>query len=148
MSGAVSKTITGEGGLLLISFLFGIGLMMLYDVFRIFRHIVKHGTILLAIEDAVYWILCAIGIFAMLYQENDGLLRWFVLGGVSVGMLLENSLLSPWIICFFVKIIRAWLKIGRKITGVVEKPAKKLLLFLRKELKKMKKVIKIGLSKQ
>lgn len=147
MSGAVSETIAKEGGLLLISFLFGAGLMMLYDVFRVFRHILKHGTILLAIEDACYWIFSAVGIFAMLYQENDGLLRWFVLGGIAVGMILENHILSPWIIRFFVKIIRAWLKILRKIFHVVEKPGKKLFLFSRKELKKMKKMIKIGLSK-
>ncbi len=148
MSGAVSETIVGEGGLLLVSFLFGIGLMMLYDVFRIFRHIVKHGTVLFAIEDIFYWLFCAIGIFAMLYQENDGLLRWFVLGGVAIGMLLENSLLSPWIIRLFVKIIRVWLKMLGKILQIVEKPGKKLFLFFRKELKKIKKAIKIGLSKQ
>ena len=88
MSGAVSETILQEGGLLCYSFLFGIALMMLYDILRIFRHIVKHRTILLAVEDALYWIICGIGIFAMLYRENDGLLRWFVLGGVAIGMLV------------------------------------------------------------
>ncbi len=57
MTGAVSGTITGEGSLLLASFLFGIVLMMLYDIFRIFRHIVKHGTILTAVEDVFYALL-------------------------------------------------------------------------------------------
>ena len=38
MSGAVSETIAGEGSLLLASVLFGAGLMMLYDMLRIFRH--------------------------------------------------------------------------------------------------------------
>lgn len=148
MSGAVSETIAGEGSLLLVSVLFGIALMLLYDVFRIFRHILKHGTLLLAVEDSFYWFLCAVGIFAMLYQENNGLLRWFVIGGVAIGMLLENNFLSPWVVRLFVKVLRGWLKYSRKVFQIVAKPGKKLFLFFRKQLKKVRKAIKIGISKQ
>ena len=147
MTGSVSETIAGEGSLLLASFLFGIVLMLLYDIFRIFRHIVKHGAVLMAVEDAFYWILCAIGIFAMLYQENDGLLRWFVLGGVAIGMLLENALISPWVIRIFVKVIETWLGVFQRAFGIFAKPGKKACSFGKKELKKIRKAIKIGLSK-
>lgn len=148
MSRTVSETIAGEGSLLLISFLFGIGLMMLYDVFRIFRQLRKHGTVLTAAEDVFYWFCCAVGIFAMLYQENEGLLRWFVIGGVALGMLFENYLISPWTVRFFVKILGFFLGILRKILHIVGKPMKKTHGFFRKELQKMKKAIKIGLSKE
>ena len=147
MTGSVSETIAGEGSLLLASFLFGIVLMLLYDIFRIFRHIVKNGAVLMAVEDAFYWILCAIGIFAMLYQENDGLLRWFVLGGVAIGMLLENALISPWVIRIFVKVIETWLGVFQRAFGIFAKPGKKACSFGKKELKKIRKAIKIGLSK-
>lgn len=154
MSGAVSETIAKEGSLLLVSLGFGIALMMVYDMLRIFRHMVKHGTVWLAIEDGIYWISCAVGIFAMLYQENDGLLRWFVLAGVAVGMLVENSYISPWVIKLFVKILRVITKILKKIFGILEKPGKfvvrrgkKVFLFFRKQLKKIVKAIKIGLCK-
>ena len=90
MNGAVSGTIAREAGLLAVSFLFGIALMLLYDMVRIFRHMKKHGTVFMAAEDILYWLICAIGIFAMLYRENDGLLRWFVLGGVALGMLFRH----------------------------------------------------------
>lgn len=148
MSGAVSDSIAMEGGLLFLSILFGIGLMLLYDALRILRHLRKHGTFLLAVEDSLYWFVCAIGIFAMLYQENNGLLRWFVLGGVLVGMLMENLFISPWIVRLFVRILRLWLKVFKKIIQVVEKPGKKLFRIMRKELKKVRKGIKIGLSKE
>ena len=148
MNGAVSGTIVREAGLLFASFLFGIALMLLYDVLRIFRHMRKHGTILTAVEDILYWLICAIGIFILLYQENDGLLRWFVLGGVAVGMLLENSFISPFVVLLSVRFLRFWQRIFGRIFGVVEKPGKKLFLSLKKELKKMKKAIKIGLSKK
>ena len=148
MTGAVSRTIAGEGSLLAASFLFGIVLMLLYDVFRIFRHIVKHNTFLLAVEDILYWGFCAIGIFAMLYEENDGLIRWFVIGGVAAGMLLENSLVSPWVVRFFVKILRTWIRLAGKFLHIAGKPAKKSGIFFKKELKKIRKAIKIGISKQ
>lgn len=148
MSGAVSKTIVGEGSLLLASLLFGMALMLLYDILRIFRHMLKHGTVLTAIEDMLYWLFCAVGIFAMLYRENDGLLRWFVLGGVAIGMALENSFISPWVVGIFVKLWRIFRKFFEKVFGVVEKPGRKVFGFLKKELKKVKKAVKIGLSKQ
>lgn len=147
MSGAVSGTIAGEGSLLLISVLFGFALMLVYDIVRIFRHIIRHGTIFMAVEDVLYWLFCAIGIFAMLYQENEGLLRWFVLGGVAIGMLFENHFVSPSIVSLFVKVIRIWLRIIKKFLRIFGKPLKKIYLFLRKELKKIRKAIKIGLSK-
>ena len=141
MSGAVSETIFCEGSLLLISVIFGIVLMLVYDILRIFRRLVRHGTIALAMEDIIYWAACAIGVFAMLYWENGGQLRWFVLAGVALGMLLENAFVSPWIVKFFVKILRFILRILSKIFHIVEKPGKiaahrgkKVLLFFRKQL--------------
>ena len=148
MSGAVSETIAGEGSLLLASVLFGAGLMMLYDMLRIFRHLLKHKTAFLAVEDVIYWLICAIGIFALLYEENGGLLRWFVIGGAAAGMLLENKLLSPFIVRFFVWILKKWIKLIRKIVSVFTNPAKKVSLFFKKELKKIRKAFKIGISKQ
>lgn len=148
MIGTINDTIASEGSLLAASFLFGIVLMMLYDIFRIFRHIVKHGTVFTAIEDVFYWLLCAVGIFAMLYQENDGLLRWFVIGGVALGMFFENALISPWVIRIFVKIIGVWLNLFGKVIKIGGRPAKKILIFFRKELKKIRKAIKIGIDKE
>lgn len=148
MNGAISETIAGEAGLLFASFLFGIALMLLYDILRIFRHMKKHGTVLMAVEDILYWLVCAIGIFALLYQENGGLLRWFVLGGVAVGMLFENYGISPWVVRLVVKALRIWQRMLGKVFGIVEKPGKKVFIIFKKELKKIKKAIKIGLSKQ
>lgn len=147
MRGEVSGTIAGEGGLLAASFLFGIALMLLYDIFRIFRRIVVHGTLWLAVEDVFYWLICAIGIFAMLYQENDGLLRWFVLAGAALGMLFENAVISPFIVRLFVRILQVWIKFFRTIFGVFAKPAKRFSVFSKKRLKKIVKAIKIGVSK-
>lgn len=154
MIGTVSETITKEGSLLLISILSGAILMLAYDVIRIARKIIKHGTIIIALEDGIYWLVCACTIFAMLYRENEGLLRWFVLAGIAVGMLIENQCFSPWIIKFFVHVIKVILRYVRKLLNILEKPVKKvgrrgkkIFLFFGKRLKKIGKAIKIGLCK-
>lgn len=59
--------------------------------FRIFRRIVPHGAIWIGVEDFCYWLLCTAAVFLMLYQENDGMIRGFAIGGVIFGMILYFS---------------------------------------------------------
>ncbi len=70
------------------AFLWGIFLTLLYDLLRIFRRLVTHGTFALAAEDLLYWITCGILIFRMLYEENSGAIRGFAIAAVILGMLL------------------------------------------------------------
>ena len=68
---AVSDGIHQELVFLLISFALGEGLVMLYDVFRIFRKVVPHGVIWISVEDVLYWIVAALLIFGMIFQESS-----------------------------------------------------------------------------
>ncbi|MCM1256876.1 MAG: spore cortex biosynthesis protein YabQ [Roseburia sp.] len=154
MSGGVSPAITQEGGLLLLSFGVGVLLMFSYDILRIFRQIIAHGTFSLGVEDVIYWLACSLVVFAMLYQENDGLLRWFVLAGIALGMMVENHFLSPFIVRFSSRVIKKALHLFGKIVKVALKPmgiaagrGKKIYIFLKKQLKKIGKAIKIGVRK-
>ena len=126
---AVSDGIHQELVFLLISFALGEGLVMLYDVFRIFRKVVPHGVIWISVEDVLYWIVAALLIFGMIFQENDGLIRWFAIGGILLGMLFFNHFVSPFLI--------------RSISGIL----KKILEILKKGLKKVREAVKIGLCK-
>lgn len=126
---AVSDGIHQELGFLLISFALGEGLVMLYDVFRIFRKVVPHGVIWISVEDVLYWIVAALLIFGMIFQENDGLIRGFAIGGILLGMLFFNHFVSPFLI--------------RSISGIL----KKILEILKKGLKKVREAVKIGLCK-
>lgn len=154
----VSESIFRELDFLLISLLCGCFMVLVYDALRVFRRIVKHGTVWLAIEDMVYWISCALLIFAMLYQTNDGLIRGFAIGGIIIGMLLYNQLISPWAVRGLVWLIQKILRMislpFRFAQKHLKKPAAacrlKILRFLRKVrkiLKKIKKTVKIGLCK-
>lgn len=148
----VSVAIGQEAGFLGVSILLGMGLFFLYDILRIFRRIVPHGNIWIGVEDFIYWLICTGAVFVMLYQENDGMVRGFALGGVIVGMLLYFAIFSRYVIRINVLVLRSILKVGKKIIvflfGPFYKLARKILVFIRKQLKKFFRAVKIGLCKR
>lgn len=70
------------------SFLLGVVMMIAYDGIRIFRRILPHGTLAVAMEDLLYWLVCGACIFRMLYLENSGAIRGFAIAAVALGMLV------------------------------------------------------------
>lgn len=154
----VSAEILKEADVLLAAFLTGALLLFIYDVLRIVRKIVPHKMWLVGVEDLLFWIGSALALFAMLYRENSGYIRGFVIGGVLVGMLLYNLLLSAWIVAGSVFLLKKILfvlswplvwtaRLFRKPLGFAGRKAKKLLRFIKKELKKLWKTVKIGMCK-
>lgn len=154
----VSAEILKEADVLLAAFLTGALLLFIYDVLRIVRKIVPHKMWLVGVEDLLFWIGSALALFAMLYRENSGYIRGFVIGGVLVGMLLYNLLLSAWIVAGSVFLLKKILfvlsrplvwtaRLFRKPLGFAGRKAKKLLRFIKKELKKLWKTVRIGMCK-
>ena len=96
------------------AFLLGALMMMSYDGVRIFRRLIPHGTIAVALEDILYWLVCGVYIFRMLYLENSGAIRGFAIAAVVgvpvvLGMLLYLQ---------FVKILK---KAGKKLHNSVKR---------------------------
>ena len=77
------------------------------DGIRIFRRVIPHGTVAVALEDILYWLICGISIFRMLYVENSGAIRGFAIAAVVLGMLLYLQ---------FTKLLK---KIGKKLQNSV-----------------------------
>ena len=82
----MSPDIVNEVTFLLHSFLLGIAITFAYDGFLILRRLVRHSLFLISLEDMIFWIACAIGVFYMLYEENNGVLRWFAVFGAAIGV--------------------------------------------------------------
>lgn len=147
----ISTAIYREASFLGVSFLVGMGLFFLYDILRIFRRIFPHGAIWVGIEDFVYWLVCTGAVFAMLYRENDGMVRGFALGGAAIGMLLYYLVLSRFVIRINVFVIKKILKAIGKILHVLFGPllwiGKKVWGFLKKQLKKIYRAVRMGLCK-
>lgn len=147
----VSEAIGNEAVFFGVSVLSGMGLVLLYDVFRIFRRLIPHGNIWIGIEDACYWLMCTVFVFLLLYQKNDGMLRAFCFLGIALGGAVYVGVLSRFVITICVTVFGWILKFLGKVFGTLAKPfvryGKKILLFFRKWLKKVYKAIKIVLCK-
>ena len=98
----MSVHIVYEVKLLLYSFFTGAGLMMTYDLLRIFRIFIPHSYVFTGIEDMIYWVYAALVTFSLLYEQNDGGLRGYVIAGVFLGMFLYDRLVSR----FFLKSLK------------------------------------------
>ena len=147
----VSDVIGNEAVFFLASVLCGMGLVFVYDLFRIFRRLVPHGNIWIGIEDVCYWLFCTVAVFLLLYQRNDGMMRAFCFIGIALGGASYAFLLSRFVVKICVKILGTVMKFLGKILGVIGKPfvknGRKILLFLGKQLKKLYKAIKMSLCK-
>ncbi|MCI8893796.1 MAG: spore cortex biosynthesis protein YabQ [Lachnospiraceae bacterium] len=155
----ISEGIFQETNILLAAMATGALLFFVYDLLRIMRRLIPHGTLWVAVEDVLFWLGSAVVIFVMLYQQADGSLRGFSIGGVVIGMLLYAFLLSPLIVkgsvfllekilyvlfrplvCLFRLLGRPFRIFGRK--------GSKAWLFFKKRLKKLWKTVRMCLNKQ
>lgn len=107
----------------------GILLAFGYDLLRILRRIVPHGTIGISVEDVLFWAACGVVIFLLLYEENDGYIRGYILGQIVLGALIYRLL--------FGRFLMKWISIGIRWTKKqLKKTAKTFTMFLRKHLGK------------
>lgn len=114
-----------EVQLLFLSILFGIGILLYYDCFRVIRMLVVHKNCFVAMEDLFFWITISVTMFSMFYYYNNGEIRFYCILGMGIGMIAYSICLSE----FFIK--------GNKI----------LFEFLKKFLRKNKKRVIIVYSK-
>ena len=102
----MSQNIIAEVVFLFHSFLLGIVITFVYDGFLILRRLIPHNLLLISLEDMIFWIACAIGVFYMLYEENNGILRCFAVFGATLGMLAYKKSISPLFIDIMSTIIK------------------------------------------
>lgn len=147
----MSQNIINEVTFFLHSFMMGIVITFMYDGFLILRRLIKHSDILVSLEDMVFWIACAIGVFYMLYEENNGILRWFAVFGAALGMIAYKKSLSALVIRSVSMLIERTFHILFRILRLFLCPFRFLLRkitgFLRFFLRKGKKVGKCAKKK-
>lgn len=104
----MSRNIQIEAQLLLLSIGTGAALMMAYDILRILRLLIPHSWAVIGVEDLLYWCAAGLATFYLLYRENDGSLRMYVIGTVLLTMVAYDR----WVSRFFLKLLK---KTGRWI---------------------------------
>jgi spore cortex biosynthesis protein YabQ len=91
----MSEVITGELRFLAVSIVWGGGIAVCYEFLRLMRLLFRHGEMWTGLEDLLFWTICAVLIFIMVMEENDGMIRWYVLAGCAAGACIYQYLLHP-----------------------------------------------------
>lgn len=90
----MSSRIQYEAWLIVLSLVTGGWLMLAYDTLRVFRLVIRHGSFWTGVEDFLYWLYAGLVTFILLYEQNDGVFRAYVIGGVFCGMICYDRLIS------------------------------------------------------
>ena len=138
-----------------ISILWGAIVILAYDFLRIFRRLKKHGNIMIAAQDILFWIAASLFIFVMIYQVNDGIIRGFCVMGMAIGMVIYHFLISEFLVKMITKLFQLLLKPFKIVFGAVRKVARligarcnKIVKFTITQLKKCKKSVKLSDEKR
>lgn len=149
----MSQDIINEVTFFLGAVLMGIIITFCYDFLLILRRLIRHNGFFVSIEDFLFWVICAIVVFYMLYRENNGILRWFAVMGAAVGMAAYKLIIGRHFVHIVTKILIKELSLLRKIIGFFLKPfrwifrkMKKFVLFILKKMKKILRYVKKKLT--
>ena len=149
----MSQDIVQEVTFFLHSIFMGFIITFAYDWLLIFRKLFRHGRILISLEDLIYWFLCGISVFYMLYRENSGVLRWFAVMGAALGMLFYKVTIKNHFVNIMSTCIHKIMCLIFRLIQIVLKPIKCLFFlvrrfvrFLIKKLKKVKEFVKKRLT--
>ncbi len=110
----MTASIRNEFHLALLSLLTGVGLMTVYDLVCVLRMIIPHGRLATGMEDLVYGVYSAVITFSLLYEQNDGALRAYVIAGTALGMILYQRLIGS-ILLKYLKKGQEYLRIRMKL---------------------------------
>jgi spore cortex biosynthesis protein YabQ len=149
----MNHAIATELQFFLISILWGVIILFVYDFLRIFHRIIKHNTIILALEDIIFWVVASVFIFAMIYNSNNGIIRGFSVIGVSLGMVFYHYTISNFIVNSITKLIKLLLtpftmaiKMVKRFYCRVRSRIRKIRNFIFKRLKKQLDSFKITVN--
>ena len=106
--------------------LFGIFITLLYDLLLIARAVIPHSSFWVSVEDFLFWIGAAFGIFMLLYRMNYGELRWAAVLLLFLGMLLYKKIFGNILVTFMSTIIKRTLHLVVRVLRVPLKLVKRL----------------------
>ena len=107
----------------------------------------------MSVEDLLFWLICGIGVFYMLYRENNGTLRWFAVLGAAIGMFLYKMIVRDTLVNVMSTCLHKIMWFVFRVIQIVLKPLKCLfyagktfVLYMERKLKKCKEFIKKRLT--
>lgn len=136
--------ILAEVNFFLVSFLYGALLFFAYDILVIFRNIIRHARFVMAIEDIGFWITAGILIFCMMYFVNNGVIRYYAVISVLLGMKLYQIILGKHVV-YVGSRFGLWIKrLVKRLFRFLSTPMR----FLFKQFRKGAKFLKAFIGKR
>ncbi|MBQ8248000.1 MAG: spore cortex biosynthesis protein YabQ [Lachnospiraceae bacterium] len=126
----ISGEILNEVRLFTTSVALGAALTFVYDGWLIFRNVFKHNLFWISVEDLLFWIIAAVAVFMSLHEQNNGVLRWFIVIGAGIGMILYKYSVSGFYVKYISKVALYIVVYIKKIAYFVGKP----LIWLKKRV--------------
>jgi spore cortex biosynthesis protein YabQ len=117
----------------------GVYITFIYDIIRVFRRTFSHSSLMVSLEDIVFWIYCGGRVFVLMYRYSDGMLRWFAVLGALAGMSFYLKFISS----FFVKYTSDLLI---KIKKTIQKTVKYMLYPLKRRCIRAKKKLTLAIK--
>lgn len=82
-----------EFGIFVHSFMAGMKVYAVYMLIRLARRIVRHSLTAVSVEDFLFWIGTGFYLFIQIYDTSGGQVRWFLVLGITSGMVFLSVLL-------------------------------------------------------
>lgn len=131
----MSESVYAEMEMFAVAFVYGVAILLIYDVLRIIRRVIPHGQVRMAIEDMLFWICVTLAIFKMLFYRNDGALRFYIIASSMLGMFIYSITVSRYIVKYVSKFLN-------KIVKYLLKPLKIVIKAIRMVTDKIKDKVK------
>ncbi len=143
-------SINEQASIFITTICVGFFIGFVYDLFRIFRKLIKHPNIFIQLEDLIYWVFVSLVMFYILLHKNYGEVRPFAIIGAFMGMGIYFLTLSQIFFPITIKIIEFIKKCIISIIKAILIPIKfiiKLLMYPYNIIKKFIKNLKSLLIK-
>lgn len=108
----------------------GLIIAFIYDIYRVFRQILKPKKVLSSIGDIIFWAVGTIVMLFFMYVSNYVEIRFYSFLGFITGILLYNVLLSRFISDLLLKIYKFAANIILKAIQITVYPIKIILRVL------------------
>lgn len=138
--------IINELYIFVFAIIYGLLLGLIYDVYRVIRYYSKPKKLLTATEDLIFWIIITLTIFTFLVEKLDGIIRGFILLAFGIGYIIYIKFISKYSFSFLKWIFKLILSLINEIMNIIFYPFRKIGKFLGKRLKKVRRIVKIGLD--
>ncbi|MDY3251158.1 MAG: spore cortex biosynthesis protein YabQ [Candidatus Choladocola sp.] len=145
----MSRVISQEAAVFLLSVLHGAGLTFLYDLIRAFRRAVSHNLFVVSAEDFLFWLAAGFFTFCLAFSETDGVIRGYVAAGIAIGAVFYHFTFSGLIVRGVSWLFRL---IGHSVSllcRILAKPVEKIWIICKKIIEfARKKGYNVGRTKK